>query len=331
MALGVDGVRVGTWTATDRVSGCTVLLAPEETVGAMAVRGAAPGTREAAALGPQGRVEVCHGVVLSGGSAFGLATADGVVRWLEERGVGFPVAGARVPIVGGAIVLDASVADPAVRPDAVAGRTACDAAVDEDPREGAVGVGAGCTVALVAGPRHAWRGGQGLAVLTGGGVTVGALVANNALGEVTAEDGTWLARARVADDAPRYPLHPDALGPPEDATGAREGRAAPGEGAAEAGGGPTANTVIGCLVTDAVLTKPQAHRVADLAHGGVARAVRPAHTDADGDALFCLATGRVGAPLDLVAHLAVEAVAIAARRGPAAAVGGGGLPGLADP
>jgi L-aminopeptidase/D-esterase-like protein len=324
MALGVEGLRIGTWTAPSGMSGCTVLLPPPETVGALAVRGAAPGTREAAALGPTGKVSHCHAVVLSGGSAFGLATADGVVRWCEEQGIGHPVATARVPIVGAAIVLDASVADPPSRPTASAGHAACEAAVDADPAEGGVGVGAGCTIAKVGGLEHAWRGGQGIAVRRAAGVTVGAVVANNAVGELRADDGTWLARARIEDEAPRYPLHGGAL--LEGPHAAQEGTGASGEDDA----GPTTNTVIGAVVTDAVLSRREAHRVADLAHSGVARAVWPAHTDADGDALFCLATGRVAATVDLVAHLAAEAVAEAVRRGPSAALGREGLPGLGD-
>lgn len=308
MALGVDGVRAGSWTAPGGDSGCTVVLPPPGTVGAMAVRGAAPGTREAAALGPAGKVDVCHGVVLSGGSAYGLATADGVMRWLEERDVGYPVVTARVPIIGAAIVLDAAVGDPDVRPDATAGRAACDAADEVDPGEGGVGVGAGCTIAKVAGLEHGWRGGQGIAVAAAAGVTVGAVVANNGVGELVDADGSWLARARLPDDAPRFPTHGGALG--------------------EVPGGPVANTVVGCLVTDAELVKRDVHRVADLAHSGVARAMRPAHTDADGDALFCLATGRVPATVDLVAHLAAEVVERACRRGPLAAVARAGLPGL---
>jgi L-aminopeptidase/D-esterase-like protein len=312
MALGVAGVRVGTWTAADGMSGCTVVLPPDGTMGAIAVRGAAPGTREAAALGAMGKLTVCHGVVLSGGSAYGLSTADGVVRWLEARGTGYPVQDAIVPIVGGAIVLDESVRHPTSRPTADAGFAACEAATEDDPAEGSVGVGAGCTVAKVAGLEHAWRSGQGVAVRRAAGVTVGVVVANNAVGEVIGEDGAWVARARVPDDAPRYPT---------------SGEARPGP---DAPGGPAGNTAIGCIVTDARLGKRDAVRVADLAHGGIARSVRPAHTEADGDALFCLATGQVETFVDLVAHLAVEAVAEAVRRGPRAAIGRGGLPGLAD-
>jgi L-aminopeptidase/D-esterase-like protein len=306
MALGVEGVLVGTWTAPEAVSGCTVILPPEGTVGAMAVRGSAPGTREAAALGAMGKVTVCHGVVLSGGSAFGLSAADGVVRWLEAHGRGYAVGAAVVPIVGAAIVLDAAVAHPASRPDAAAGWEACEAASEADPPEGRVGVGAGCTIAKVGGLANAWRGGQGVAVRRAGGVTVGAIVANNAVGELVGEDGAWLARARVPDDAERFPTI-DPFGPADD--------------------GPTSNTVIGCIVTDAVLSKRDAVRVADLGHSGVARALRPAHTEADGDALCCLATGQVPARVDLVASLAAEAVAEAARRGPLLATSGPSLPG----
>ncbi|WP_052664349.1 P1 family peptidase [Nitriliruptor alkaliphilus] len=323
MALGVDGVRVGTWTAPSGGSGCTVVLPPAGTLGAVAVRGSAPGTREAAALGVHGKLTVCHGVVLAGGSAFGLAAADGVVRWLEAAGVGYPVAGAHVPIVGAAIVLDRAVLDPPSRPDADAGAAACGAASADDPPEGGFGVGAGCTIAKVGGLDRGWRGGQGIAVHRGGGVTVGALVANNAVGELVGEDGTWLARARIDDDAPRFPFVPPPGVAPAAPGGGGPTRAAPD-------GGPTSNTVIGVIVTDARLDKRDAHRVADLGHSGVARAVRPAHTEADGDALFCLATGQVEASLDLVAHLAAEAVAEAVRRGPLTAVGRDGLPGLAD-
>jgi L-aminopeptidase/D-esterase-like protein len=315
MALGVAGVLVGTWTAAGGVSGCTVVLPPDGTVGAIAVRGAAPGTREAAALGPGGKVTVCHGVVLAGGSAYGLAAADGVVRWLEAAGRGYPVAAGLVPIVGAAIVLDAAVAEPGARPDADAGRAACDAAVEDDPPEGGVGVGAGCTIAKVAGFEHAWAGGQGVAVRRAAGVTVGAIVANNAVGELVGEDGRWLARARVPDDAPRFPTHGVGTLPGPGAGGG----AAPVDRAGPAPAGPSANTVVGCIVTDARLDKRATHRVADLGHSGVARALRPAHTEADGDALFCLATGQVETSLDLVAHLAAEAVAEAVRRGPLAA------------
>jgi L-aminopeptidase/D-esterase-like protein len=329
MALGIDGLRIGTWTSPDAVTGCTVVLPPDGTLGAIAVRGAAPGTREAAALGPDGHVEVCHGVVLSGSSAYGLAVADGVMRWLEEQGRGYPVGDGLVPIVGAAIVLDGGVLAPDQRPGPQEGRRACEQATADDPPEGSIGVGAGCSVAKVGGLEHGWRSGQGIAVRRVAGVTVGAIVANNAVGEVVDDDGTWIARARIPDDAPRYP-EVGIVRPSTSSSSDAEASEAPTERPA----GPTGNTVIGCIVTDARLTKAQAYRVADLGHSGIVRALRPAHTQADGDALFCLATGSadvtLDAPVDLVAHLAAEAVAEASRRGPLAARGGHGLPGLAD-
>lgn len=307
MALGIEDVRVGTWTHPDVATGCTVILAPEGTLGAMAVGGSAPGTREAVTLSSRGKVQVCHAVVLSGGSAYGLATADGVTAWLEEQGVGYPVGdgGAVVPIVGAAILLDSSVMHPGRRPDAAAGRAACEAATSDDPDEGGVGAGAGCTVAGIGGIEHSWRGGQGVAVRRHGDLVVGALVANNALGELTDRDGSVILGSRAPDDRPRYPfgdVH-----------------------------GHGANTVIGCIVTNARLDKLAAERVARLAHTGVARTVSPAHTIYDGDALFCLATGVVEAGVDQVVALAVDAVEEAARRGPLHATSLPDVPGYADP
>lgn len=327
MALGLPDVRVGTWTHAEVPTGCTVVLPPEGTVGAVAVRGSAPGTREAAALGPFGKVTVCHGVVLSGGSAYGLAAADGVMRWLEEQGIGYQTRVARVPIVGAAIVLDLGVAVAAARPGAAAGRAACEAATTDDPPEGAVGAGVGTSVAKVGGLEHAWRGGQGIAVRRVGDLVVGALVVNNAVGELVGDDGRLIAGSRAGDGAPRYPIDRDSMF----------------DDTAPHGEGPTDHTVIGCIVTNARLGKLDVHRVADLGHTGTARALRPAHTTMDGDALFALATGEVDAPLDRVTALAADAVAEACRRGPLAArslgplegfLPGGedfpGLPGLAD-
>jgi L-aminopeptidase/D-esterase-like protein len=255
---------------------------------------------------------------------------------LEEDGIGYPVLSAVVPIVGSAIVLDAAVFDPASRPGADAGRSAYDVASHDDPAEGRSGAGAGCSVAKVAGLEHAWRSGQGIAVRRAGGVTVGALVVNNALGEIVEEDGSWLARARVDDDAPRYP-DVDTLRAPAAGDAAGDGTGdgtgdGPSDGTSD--GSRMSNTVIGVVVTDARLTKLQTHRVADLAHSGVARAVRPAHTQLDGDALFALATGTVEvgeSGVDLVAALAADAVAEATRRAVRTATGDGLLPGLADP
>ncbi len=295
MALGLDDVLVGSWTHPDGHTGCTVILPPKGSMGAVAVRGGAPGTREAAALGPGGQGTECHAVFLSGGSAFGLAVGDGVARWCEEQGRGYDRFVTPVPVVGGAIVFDLHRAG-ADRPDAASGRAACEAAVSDDPQMGRVGVGAGCTVAKVAGFQHVQAGGMGWAVHAAGGITVGAVMAVNALGNVLAEDGSVLAGV-ATDEA--YPFRP--MAPP-----------------------PRTNTVIGCLVTDAVMTKAQASRAADLAHTGIARTVDPPHTTFDGDALFLLTTQQtaVEAPTDLVATLGARAVADAVRASVRAAAAG---------
>jgi L-aminopeptidase/D-esterase-like protein len=303
VALGVDGTRVGCWTDAVHHTGCTVVLAPDGAQGAIAVRGGAPGTREAAALGPTGNVRECHAVVLSGGSAFGLATADGVVEWCVDHGIGYDKQVATIPIVGAAIVFDLRQRD-LPRPGREAGRAACEAATADDPPQGSVGVGTGCTVGKVGGLEWGSKGGQGWAVERGGGVTVGALIAVNALGDVLDERGRVLAGSRAADDVPRYPVA--ALQPP-----------------------PLEHTVIGCLVTDARLSKPDAVRAADLAHTGIARAVDPAHTSMDGDALFLLSAQRIDASVDLVADLGARAVAAAIRSAVRHAAGMPGFP--ADP
>lgn len=293
------------WTHPEGHTGCTVVLAPAGALGACAVRGGAPGTREAAALGPTGNVQECHAVVLAGGSAFGLAAADGVVRWCEEQGIGYDKVVARIPIVGAAIVFDLRRSGQP-RPDAASGRAACEAATEEEPPMGAVGVGAGCTAAKIGGLEHARPSGQGYAVASGGGVTVGAIVAANPLGEVWGARGEPLAVSTAPPDRPRFPVAAPPGSPAEPADDAAPG-GAPGDP------GPTGNTVIGCLVTDARLDKPGAARAADLAHSGIARAVRPAHTSHDGDALFLLCAQRVPASVDLVADLGAQAVAAAIR------------------
>ena len=256
MALGFDDVLVGNWTHPDGHTGCTVVLPPRGSMGACSVRGGAPGTREAAALGPTGQGTECHGIFLSGGSAFGLAVGDGVARWCEEHGRGYDRFVTPVPVIGGAIVFDLREAG-AARPDADSGRSACEAATAEDPVMGRVGVGAGCSVSKVAGFEHEQPGGQGWAVATGGGVTVGALMAVNALGNVLDERGELMTGVDTVD---AYPYRD--MAPP-----------------------PGTNTVIGCLVTDAVLTKAEAIRAVDLTHTGIARSIDPPHTTMDGDAL----------------------------------------------
>ena len=313
MALGVEGVRVGMWTDLEHHTGCTVILTPAGTVGGIAVRGGAPGTREAAILGPATPNEACHAVVLCGSSLFGLRAADGVVDWCEAHGIGLDLAVGRFPIVGAAVVLDIRSPDMR-RIDREAGWAACEAATADEPANGSVGVGAGCTVGKEAGLDWASKGGQGSAVCRSGDVAVGALVAVNALGSVLGEDGRVIAGCRAPGDYPRYPHAPLSI------LRARGGSGSPD------GAGSISNTVIGCVVTNARLRKPGVCRVADLAHTGIARAVSPAHTSLDGDALFALATGEIEASVDLIAELAAQAVADAVREGVRHADGMPGFP-----
>jgi L-aminopeptidase/D-esterase-like protein len=293
----VAGLSVGHRTLSGRPTGCTVVLCPEGAVAGVDVRGGAPGTRETDLLRPQNTVEQVHAVLLTGGSAFGLAAADGVMRWLEARGHGLQVGPARVPIVPAAVLFDLWVGNPAVRPGADDGWAACEAASTQAPAEGNVGAGAGATVGKLFGIERAMRGGLGSAALTVGGVTVAALVAVNALGDVRDADGRVIAGARGAD-----------------------GRQLLDTSAAIAGGQPPQRllagtaTTIGVVATDARLSKAQAAQLASLAHHGLSRAISPL-TTSDGDTLFALATGRAGpADLTLLGTLAAEAVARAIRR-----------------
>jgi L-aminopeptidase/D-esterase-like protein len=283
------GVSAGHWTDPVGRTGCTVVLAPDGAMAGVDVRGGAPGTIGTDGLRPGRLVELAHAILLTGGSAFGLDAAGGVMLYLEEHGVGHPIGGVRVPIVAGAVIFDLLTGDPRARPDAAAGYAACQAATGS-PAVGAVGAGTGATVAKAGGgpPRP---GGLGIASQAVGPATVAAVMVANAVGAIWDDERhDWVT-----------PL-------------------APGEGAP----GPVAgaNTTIGVVVTDAELTREQANRVATVAHDGLARAVRPAHTRFDGDTIFCLATGAVAgsaAVQDLVEVAAAEVVARAIAAGVRAA------------
>ena len=313
----VPGVKVGHFTDTRRPTGCTVVLTEDGATGGVDVRGAAPGTRETDLLDPSNLVDKVHAVLLSGGSAFGLDAAAGVVRWLEERGIGFPAGPARVPIVPAAILFDLGLGDHRVRPDAAAGHRACEAASAEAPAEGSVGAGAGATVGKLFGLSRAMKGGVGTAAARVGRVTVGAIVAVNAVGDVVdPATGAVLAGARTEDGLRR-------LGGAVDAV--LRGELPPALGAGMA-------TTIGVVATDAALTKAQARRLAQASHDGLARAIEPAHTMWDGDAMFALATGRSGLPGNMMAlsALAARVTASAVVRAVlnAKGVGGPGLPAI---
>ncbi len=321
----VPGIRVGQVTDAQGLTGCTVVLCEAGAVGGVDQRGGAPGTRETDLLRPMHLVQKVHAVVLAGGSAFGLEAASGVVRYLEERKVGFDVQVARVPIVPAAILFDLALGDPGARPDSAMGYAACQAASDERPAEGNAGAGTGASVGKILGMGGATKSGIGTCSLElGGGVVVGAIVAVNALGDVIdPATGAIVAGARPAKVGPvrlgGKQRFADTLTVMKSLVGKTAMRFA-----------TKANTVIGVVATNARLTKEEANLVAQMAQDGVARAVRPAHTLLDGDTLFALSTGNKAVDANIIGAYAAEAVAQAILRSVTEAEASGGLPAARD-
>lgn len=298
----IPGLSVGHWTDLDAATGCTVILCPDGAVAGADVRGGAPGTREIALLDPTCTVDRVHAVLLGGGSAFGLAAAGGVMRWLEERGHGFATPAARVPIVPSAILFDLALGRADVRPDADAGYAACQAASNGAVAEGCVGAGTGATVGKALGFAHATKSGLGTAshTFTAGGeepVTVAALAAVNAFGDVLdPQTGQIIAGARDPEgegyiDTMRVLTgHTD----PEKYWGG--------------------NTTIAVVATNAALTKVQTTKVAQMAHDGLARTIRPVHTAIDGDVVFALSLGQAQADASLIGAVAADVLSQAIVR-----------------
>ena len=283
------GFRIGHWSDPEGRTGCTVVIAPEGARGGVDVRGGGPGTRETDVVGPLAGTDRVSAVVLAGGSAYGLATADGAMRWLEERGIGYPTPAGVVPIVPAAIVYDLAEGDASARPGAEAGYAACEAAVEGVPERGRVGAGSGTAASKLLGRESAVASGVGYAAARGaGGVTVAAVAVANPFGDVLGADGRPVAMAVGA-----------------------EARTAEVIAAMEEAPDPfkvqPANTTLVCVMTDAALDKSACARVARAAAAGVARAVEPVFTDVDGDVVFCLASGEGSA--DRFTVLQVQTIA----------------------
>ncbi len=310
----IEGIKVGHYTLAARPTGCTVILTEAGAVATVDVRGSAPGTRETALLDPTHTVQQVHAVVLAGGSAFGLAAADGVMRYLEERDVGYETQAAKVPIVPAAILYDLAVGgDPSIRPTADCGYRAAAAATGGPVAEGSVGAGAGATVGKLGGPRRAMKGGLGTALVElPDGIRVAAVMAVNAVGDIYEPATGALVAGVRSDDGLRLSGAQALLRPPA---------APPGE-----------NTTIGVVATNAALDKAQLGVVARMAHDGLARAIRPAHTPVDGDAIFALSTGRLANPASLlqIGALAADVTAEAIVRAVRAASGVPGFPAVGD-
>jgi L-aminopeptidase/D-esterase-like protein len=310
----VPGIRVGQAQDQTALTGCTVILCEAGAVGGIDQRGGAPGTRESDPLHPMHLVEQVNGVVLSGGSAFGLGSASGVMRYLEQRGVGFDMRIVKVPIVPAAILFDLGVGRADVRPDAEMGYQACLNASSDPAQEGNVGAGTGCTVGKILGIERAMKSGIGSAsVQVGDKIIVAAMAAVNAFGDVVdPESGQIVAGARSVQAGG---IEPGSPGYFADTLRVMESLVdQPGMWFR-----PRENTVIGVVATNAQLNKEQVNKVAQMAQDGLARSVRPAHTMFDGDTIFALATGEHPADVNIVGAFAAQVVARAILRGVRAA------------
>ena len=314
----VDGIKVGHWTHESGSTGCTVILTERGAVAGVDVRGGGPGTRETDLLKPESSVQQVHAVVLSGGSAYGLSTADGVMHYLESEGLGFKVGRNIVPIVPAAILYDLGIGDPAIRPDAESGLLAVKNCSNQAVSMGNVGAGAGATVGKMLGPKRAMRGGLGSAAIRfADGLAIGALAAVNALGDIVdPATGQIIAGAR-SEDGKDFADSMQLLR-----------KAVPGTKP-----NPTGNTTLGVIAANVDWTKSQATKVAQMAQDGLALAIRPAHMPFDGDTTFALGSGgrRVDQQLlGVIGALAVDLMAQAILAGIQAARSGFGLLSAAD-
>jgi L-aminopeptidase/D-esterase-like protein len=309
MLTTVPGFKVGHFTESKAMTGCTVILCPPNTRASCDVRGNSPGSRELALLAPEKSAQEIHAILLTGGSAFGLAAADGVMRWLEEHNTGYPTPWAKVPLVPTAVVFDLNAGSSSVRPDALSGYRACDAASTGPFDEGNVGAGTGTTIGKWKGTEYWMKGGLGSASADQSGLIVGALAVVNAVGDVINENGTILAGARRTNGqflGIEEPFRPLARGRVLEQT----------------------NTTLTVVATNAKLSKLELHRVAERMHDGMARAIVPVHTSYDGDVSFALACGDIKADLDFVSEIAAQTTAEAIRRAVKAAKTTAGITGL---
>ena len=302
------GFSIGHWTDEEALTGCTVILCPTATVGGCDVRGSSPGSRELALLASEKTMNEVHAVLLTGGSAFGLAAADGVMEYLEEHNIGYKTPWARVPIVPGAVIFDLNIGSKSIRPTGTSGYQACVDARRDAVGEGNVGAGTGATVGKWAGVELRMKGGLGIAHAKRDRLTVAAIAVVNAVGDVIDETGAILAGAR--DGNKRWVAERD-----------------PYRTFARVSGPLLSNTTLVAIMTNARLTKVEANRLAQRGHDGMARAIKPVHTSFDGDVVFGLASGEVEEGFDLVAEMGADVTAQAIRRAVQMAKSVDGAPG----
>ena len=319
----VPGLTVGHAQDDEALTGCTVVICRQGAVGGVDVRGSAPGTRETDLLNPLNLVEKVHAVMLAGGSAYGLDAAGGVMRYLEEQKIGFNTGAGLVPIVPAAILFDLGVGRGVVRPDAAMGYRACEAASTTAVTEGNVGAGTGASVGKLFGAKQAMKSGLGSASIhIGGGIIVGALVAVNAFGDIIdPKSGEIVAGVRSADVGPLHIGAPGYFADTQELMKSLLGRTV-------LNFATKSNTVLAVVAVNADLTKSEANKMAQMAHDGLARTVRPAHTMLDGDTIFALATGGKKVDVSTAGAFAAQALSEAVLRAVRMAAPAGGLPGL---
>ncbi|MGB9640619.1 MAG: P1 family peptidase [Anaerolineales bacterium] len=319
----IRGIRIGHAQNEQALTGCTVILCEQGAIGGVDQRGGAPGTRETDALRPIHLVQEVHAVLLSGGSAFGLDAASGVMQYLEEQEIGIDTGAAKVPIVAAAILYDLDLGDPKVRPNAEMGYQACQNASNNPPAEGNVGAGCGATVGKILGIKQAMKSGIGWSAIDlGRGLIVSAIVAANPFGDIIdPQSGKILAGARSFQ---KGPIRIGEAGYFANTMEVMKGFV----GRTILGYAMRGHTVIGCVITNAKLDKEQTTKVAQMAQDGIARSVRPAHTMLDGDTIFAISTGEKKADVNLIGAYAAEVFSNAILRAVQNAEPVAGLPAL---
>lgn len=304
----VPGLAVGHAQDFEAMTGCTVIICEQGVTAGVDVRGSAPGTRETDLLRPEKMVDKVHAIVLSGGSAFGLDAASGVMAFLEENGIGFDVGVAKVPIVCGAVLFDLNIGDHRKRPDFQMGYKACRNALHNQNLQGNIGAGTGATVGKISGPDNAMKSGLGSASLKVGDLWVGAIVAVNSFGDVYDHKTNELLAGALDRKTGKLLNSFNFMLRHKETTGF-----------------PMGNTTIGVVATNGKLSKARANKVAQMAHDGYARSINPVHTMFDGDTIFAMSTGEIEADVNLIGTLASEVVSMAITNGVKSAQGWGDL------
>lgn len=285
----VSGIKVGHGESIEGMTGCTVILCEDGAVAGVDVRGSAPGTRETDLLRPEKMVDKVHGIVLSGGSAFGLDAASGVMKYLEENGVGFDVGVTKVPIVCGAVIFDLNIGDYRIRPDYNMGYKAAKSASETENRQGNIGCGMGATVGKILGPENSMKSGLGSSSIKIGELWVGAIVAVNSFGDVYDYENNKILAGTYDYKEKRLLNSYEIM--------KEQGKTV---------GFPMKNTTIGVVATNGILSKAEANKVAQMAQNGLARSINPIHTMYDGDTVFAMSTGKVKADINLIGTVASE-------------------------